>query len=284
VFQHTDYVFAQVATAREVITIHDLAFERDAKFHGADFRRDVGARVRAAAQRSALVIVPSASTRDDVVDFGYASADRVRVIPHGGEHVVREAPAGRPQLDALLRRGVVREPYVLAVGTIEPRKNHARLLDAFEAIGREAPQLVIAGAYGWSSEDALTRIRRGERDGWIFHLPDADDALIAALYGRALASVYVSAFEGFGLPVLEAMVAGVPVLTTRHGALGEIGGDAVLTCDPDDVSSITEGLLCLLGSSAMRDGLIARAKVRASAFSWTESARAHVEAWRAASR
>jgi glycosyltransferase involved in cell wall biosynthesis len=96
--------------------------------------------------------------------------------------------------------------------------------------------------------------------------------------------VYVSAHEGFGFPVLEAMAAGAPVLTTRAGALAEVGGDAVLACDPTDPASIVEGLACLLGSSTLRQDLAARARARAARFSWTDTARAHVEVWREAER
>lgn len=284
VFHHTDYVFAPVARAGQVVTIHDLSFERDPAFHGADFRRDVGARLRAAIAHAAFVVVPSTSTRDDVIAWKYAPPERIRVIPHGHEHIAREAAAGARELEAMLASKALREPFVLAVGTIEPRKNHARLLDAFEALGHDAPQLVIAGSYGWSCDAVLARIRAAEREGRVVHLRDASDALVAALYGRALVAVYVSAHEGFGFPVLEAMAAGAPVLTTRAGALAEVGGDAVLACDPTDPASIVEGLACLLGSSTLRQDLAARARARAARFSWTDTARAHVEVWREAER
>lgn len=283
VFHHTDLVFVPVRRARTVVTVHDVAFDVDRRFHGADFRRDVPGRLAAALAGAAAVVVPSAETGRQVVARYGVAEERITVVPHGADHArVAADPAAVQDAGDLLRARGAAGPVILCVGTLEPRKNHLRLLAAFDRFAREHPHvLVLAGGFGWLCDDVRARLAAAPKDR-VVHLPAADDRLLAALHAVAEFTVYPSLYEGFGLPVLESMARGVPVLTTRRGALPEVGGDAVEECDPEDVLSIERGLARLAGDPARRQELAARGTARAAAFTWRRSAAAHLAIYRAA--
>jgi glycosyltransferase involved in cell wall biosynthesis len=152
--------------------------------------------------------------------------------------------------------------YVLAVGTLEPRKNLARALEAARAAGVD---LRVVGSRGWGGVDV---------DGWVGEVPDAE---LAALYRGARCVLYPSLYEGFGLPVLEAMACGAPVVTSRDTAMEEVAGAAAVLVDPLDVSAIAEGIAT---AETRRDELVGAGLERARAFDWARSADAVVELWR----
>jgi alpha-1,3-rhamnosyl/mannosyltransferase len=189
-------------------------------------------------------------TRDEVVELAGVPADRVRVVPNGVDPVF--VPDG-PRVDG---------DYVLAVGTLEPRKNLARAVEAAQVAGVE---LRVVGARGWGGVDV---------DGWVGEVPDTE---LAALYRGARCVLYPSLYEGFGLPVLEAMACGVPVVTSRGTAMEEVAGEAAVLVDPLDVSAIAEGIAT---SAARRDELVRVGLERARAFDWKQSADDVVELWR----
>jgi glycosyltransferase involved in cell wall biosynthesis len=171
-------------------------------------------------------------------------------VPNGVDPVF--VPAG-PRVDG---------DYVLAVGTLEPRKNLARAVEAAQVAGVE---LRVVGARGWGGVDV---------DGWVGEVPDTE---LAALYRGARCVLYPSLYEGFGLPVLEAMACGVPVVTSRGTAMEEVAGEAAVLVDPLDVSAIAEGIAT---SAARRDELVRVGLERARAFDWKQSADDVVELWR----
>ncbi len=281
-FHHTDLVFPPVRCAPQVVTLHDLAFEIDESFHAPEFGRAIRARMRAALPRVRAVITPSEETRRRVLERYGLPLERVACIPHAVDHMLEPLDAaGDDEVDRLLERHRVRRPFVLAVGTIEPRKNHRRLLAAFELFGKKHPhQLVVVGRYGWLCEDVRERLKElaaGER---VAHLDDVPDRFLPGLYDRAEIHAYPSLYEGFGLPALESMARGTPTITTRGGALGEVGGDAVFYVDGRSVDEIAEALAILADDPARRERLGRAGRLRAERFRWKDSARAHVELYR----
>jgi alpha-1,3-rhamnosyl/mannosyltransferase len=170
----------------------------------------------------------------------------------------------------------------LFVGTLEPRKNLPRLVRAFRAAVREASlphQLVLAGATGWK-QDALANELAGDGGGRV-HLPGRVGAhQLEALYRGAAAVAYPSLYEGFGLPVLEALAHGRPALSSSTSAIPEVAGDAALLVDPEDDDAIAAGLVRILTDEPLRAELMAKGPARAAAFSWAATARTTVEAYR----
>ena len=239
-----------------VVTVHDLAVLR----HPETFNRwtrtyspYVVPRVLRAAQR---VIAVSHFTRRELIELLGVPDEKIRVVPNAvGDEFTREGPSEAGE-------------YVLAVGTLEPRKNLARLV---EAVGRTDLELRVVGARGWGEVDI-----RGNGVRW---LGEVDDAELARLYRGAACLAYPSLYEGFGIPVLEAMACGVPVVTTRGTAMEEVADGAAVLVDARDPAEIAAGIE---RATTERDTLVARGLERARAFRWDAVAAATVDVYREA--
>jgi glycosyltransferase involved in cell wall biosynthesis len=233
-----------------VLTVHDLAilrapeaFPRWHRFYGR-------AGLTHVLREADAIVAVSEFTRGETVELAGVSPDRVRVVPNGVDAVF--GPDGqRAEGD-----------YVLAVATLEPRKNLGRAVDAARELGEE---LRVVGARGWGGVDV---------EGWVGEIPDAE---LAALYRGARCVVYPSLYEGFGLPVLEAMACGTPVVTSVGTAMEEVAGEAAILVDPLDVSAIAEGMRTAVGR---RDELVPLGLERARSFTWQRAADDMVELWR----
>jgi glycosyltransferase involved in cell wall biosynthesis len=261
-----------------VVTVHDLAFRRFPETAPQGTRWWLERLDRTLA-RAARVIAVSDCTRRDLIELSHVEPGRVVAIPHG---VDRDAfqPASEPEVEAVRTRFGIDGPYLLSLGGIEPRKNLPSLIRAYAALPADVrPTLIIAGAgVAWNPEggrllDAALAELPGqvrERISLVGYVSGADKA---ALIGGAEALVYPSLYEGFGLPVLEAMACGTPVLTSDVSALPEVAGGAAVLVDPRSVDSIREGIQRLLTDDQLRAGLTEAGMARAEAFSWTETAR-----------
>ncbi|MGB6942154.1 MAG: glycosyltransferase family 1 protein [Bryobacteraceae bacterium] len=242
---------------RSVTTFHDL-FVISGDYSTPEFRERFTAQARAAANRSDLIIAVSAFTARQVEQLLHVEPSKLRVIPHGTR------PAPLPPVS------VPREPIILSVGAIQRRKNILRLVEAFE-LAPAGWQLFLAGSFGFEAEEALARIARSSRKQDIQVLDYVTRAELEELYQRASIFAFPSLDEGFGMPVLDAMARGIPVLTSNRSAMPEVAGDAALLVDPTDVHSISDGLVHLATNADLRDTLIRAGKARAKEFTWEKS-------------
>jgi glycosyltransferase involved in cell wall biosynthesis len=242
-----------------VVTVHDVAVLRLPEtfpLWSRTYSRLALPRIVRAARR---VIVPSEFTRGELVDVLRVPEEKVRVVPEAA------AADFRPEGEAAAG------DYVLAVGTLEPRKNLERLAQAAGLAGLE---LRVAGARGWGGVGP----NGGDGVRWLGHLPDDE---LASLYRGALCVAYPSLYEGFGLPVLEAMACGVPVVTSALGATVEVAGGAAVLVDPYDVESIASGIQ---EAVSRREQLAARGLERAKEFSWEATGEATLAVYEEAAR
>ncbi len=259
-----------------VITIHDTILEDGWQaFHPA-WRLFHRLSVQQAVQRAAAIIVPSPQTARDL-DRVYHPAARVHVIAHGLNPAFRPLP--EPLITAVVARYGVTPPYLMYAGAQVDRKNIVRLLEAYAQLDSGRP-LIIAGPPGNASADiraAMMRLGLEAHVRMLGHVP-LDD-LIALLNGAQL-FVFPSLYEGSGLPPLEAMACGVPVVTSHTGAIAEAVGDAALRVDPTRVASILAGMQSVLGDDTLAATLRARGRARAATFTWQRAAQATLDVYR----
>ncbi len=260
-----------------VVTIHDLTFFTAPDTHSPVTATFYKAAIRTSAWRATRLIVPSKATRDEVERVLEADSTKIDVAYHGVDHTFFNRP-GQAQLDRVASRlGLHGRSYVAYLGTLEPRKNVPALIAGWaEAVAdlAEPPALVLAGGTGWSDEvdDAVAAVPahlRLVRPGYL-HFTD-----LPGFFGGALIVAFPSIGEGFGLPVLEAMACGAPVLTTHRTSLPEVGGDAVAYTEPE-ADSIKSALRALIDDGAQREALGNAGYARSLEFTWAASAQAHM--------
>lgn len=225
-------------------------------------------------RRQDLLLTPSEATRQDVLRFTGVPDRRVRVTPLGVDHQVFR-PEARRQVPALRRRLGLEAPYLLYVSRIEhPGKNHVRLVEAFETLVREGlpHHLVLAGPPWFRSEEVHRRVRESPCRDRIHLLGVFPGEDLPALYAGADLMVFPSLYEGFGLPVLEAMACGTPVACSRVSSLPEVAGEAAATFDPQDVPSIARTIGDTLGDPSRMREMARQGRTRAAGFRWEETA------------
>lgn len=258
--------------AAQVVTIHDLNFLRHPERTRAEVRRDYPALARSHAHRADRIVVVSEFTAREVESLLGVGRDRISVCSPG-------APPWTP------RQGPPAGGYVLFFGTLEPRKNLGALLDAYEHLAarrRDLPTLVLAGRATEQSGPWLERIQRAPLDRLVRHVGYVDPDRRRELYEGAALLVQPSFEEGFGLPVLEAMTAGVPVVAANRGALPEVLEGAGSLVDPDDREQMAAAIAEALDDTAAAARMTAAGIARARAYTWQETARRTVDAYRAA--
>jgi glycosyltransferase involved in cell wall biosynthesis len=263
-----------LAHPRTVVTIHDLGYRAFPEAHPPLARRYLDWSTRWSAAVARRVIVPSAATARDLIAACGTPPERIVVIPHG--YHPRFRPLGRAEVDAGLARLGIAPPYLLFVGTLQPRKNLARVLAAFEqvAAGGWPGKLVLVGQQGWLSDPIFAAMGRpGSPAHGRIHLTGyLADADLPIVYNGATGLVFPSLYEGFGLPTLEALACGTPVLTSATSSLPEVVGDAALLVDPLDTDAIAAGLARIVGDGALRADLRRRGLDRARRFTWRRAA------------
>jgi glycosyltransferase involved in cell wall biosynthesis len=261
------------AHTKRVVTVHDLTFILIPERYPIARRLFMEGVTRASARTADAVITPSQTVRRQVIDRLGLRPERVVAIPEAASSSYRKPP--RMQVDEVLTRYGVPEPYILSVGSLEPGKNRTRLLRAFSELrGRGIEcSLVIVGQPAWKYEGDYDLVHKLGLGGYVHFLGYVPDIDMPPLYTGASVFAFPSLFEGFGLPVLEAMACGAPVVTSNVSATAEIGADATLLIDPYDTGAITSALESVLTNEALRRDLRERGLRRAAQFSWERAAR-----------
>lgn len=251
-----------------VVTIHDLSVLHTPQNFRPWFRNYACIVIPRLARRAARVITVSETARQDIMEHLGLPEERVVAVPNGVDGRYRQATSSRKDLPPR---------YVLSVGTLEPRKNLVRLFEAVRLLAeRPATRdivLVHAGGYGWLADDIVRAAHSPALRGRVGLLGYVTQENMASLYGQARLLAYPSLFEGFGLPVLEAMASGCPVVTSDRSSLPEVAGDAAVLVDPESVEAIAEGIGRVWEDDALAADLRARGLERARLFSWERTAR-----------
>lgn len=254
-----------------VLTVHDCIFLRHPewfRWERAQYYRWAGTR---SAQRATHIIADSQATARDVHTLMDIDEARITTIPLGVGDTFR--PPSEPQINAARERYGLPERFFLYVGTLEPRKNLARVVRSWDSIAAKIPEdLVIAGRVGWKTNELYDAIAHAEHRERIHRPGFVAPIDLPGLLGVARAFIWPSLYEGFGLPVLEAMACGTPVLTSNSSSLPEVAGDAALLVDPCDEETIAEAMIRLSGDDALRETLHVAGPARAAQFTWQRCA------------
>ena len=281
---HVQFTAPPFCPCPVVVSIHDLSFEHLPHTFHRRSRTQLRLTVRHSARRAARILTLSEHTRRDVIDTYGIEPSRITAIPLAASDHFQPVADDR-ELQRVRHTYGIDGTYILSVGSIQPRKNLARLVNAYASLRdkyaqTELPKLVLAGKCGWLYDETLRALKQTGLERSVIltgYVPEAD---LPALYSGALCFVYPSFFEGFGLPPLEAMKCGTPVIVGNKTSLPEVVGDAALTVDPFDVSAIAVAIENLINDSILRRELSVKGRMRAEMFDWRQTARQTLEIYR----
>lgn len=277
-FHSPDFTLPPLRRGKAIVTVHDLSFLRYPQGAEPNLRAYLERVVPRAVARADLVLADSQNTRDDLIELLGVEPDNIEVVYPGVE--ARFRPVEDQDLLARIRaRYGLDARFILSVGTLEPRKNVARLIEAYALLRDQGPRtkdqglrLVIAGGKGWLYEgifDKVEELGLGDEVRFLGFVPDED---LPALYNLADLFVFPSLYEGFGLPPLEAMACGVPVVTSNVSSLPEVMGEAGLMVPPEDVEGLAEAMARALEDRTWREEAVQRGLARARTFTWRAAA------------
>jgi glycosyltransferase involved in cell wall biosynthesis len=280
VFHSPDFTLPPVRQGtRTIVTVHDLSFLRMPDCFEPSLLAYLVANVPRAVARADWVLADSESTRHDLIALLGAPADRVSVIYPGIEPRFRPIAAA----DALQRvRARYRLPqrFLLSLGTVQPRKNYVGLMKALARLSEPDVSLVIAGGRGWLSDGIYRAVEELGLGTRVQFLGFVDDVDLPALYNLAVLFVLPSLYEGFGIPLLEAMACGTPVIAADNSSLPEVVGDAGILVNAHDADALAEAMQQLLGDSEQRRELARRGLARARQFTWQHASQQLLSTYR----
>ena len=280
---HSQYICPPVSAIPEVVTIHDVLFETHPDlFVGAFSSRSVGL-IRRSAHRARRVLTVSEFSRRAILEQYNLAEERVVAIPNAVDHDRFRTLDEDETLRGVKTRYDLQRPFILHVGRIEPRKNLVRLIRAFHRVREKVEpslELILVGRKDFQFETIDEEIA-GSKDASVRILSSVSDEDLPAFYNLAELFAFPSLVEGFGIPILESMACGTPVVTSKRGALAEVGGDAVAWVEPEDEDSIASTLENVLTETDEASRLRQRGLSRAKQFSWKDTARRTLEVYRA---
>lgn len=263
-----------------VIFIHDLIPVRFAKQFGCPEQTILFERIRYSAQSCQRILTNSCASKQDIVELWGIDKEKIEVVPLAVDDSLKDVVENyeekwRHEADKVLQQHKIDAPYILSVCTIEPRKNLTRLLQAYEQIRarrKERILLTLVGGLGWRYEEFLRRLESSQYRGDIVMTGYVADWELAVLYRNATVFAYPSLYEGFGLPILEAMGCGAPVVTSNISSMPEVGGDCACYCDPYSVESIMQALETVLFDEQKQRIMSSAGMKRAAQFNWATTA------------
>ncbi|MFM0314110.1 glycosyltransferase family 1 protein [Paraburkholderia nemoris] len=279
---HSPNYFLPEPVDSGIVTVHDLSVFKYPETHPAARIRHFEKGFASTLARATHLITDSEATRSEVIDYFGWSSERITAIGLGARSEFRPRDV-LGVASVLSGYGLVHGEYSLCVSTLEPRKRIDRLLAAYldltPALRARYP-LVLVGSAGWLSETLREQIERGEREGWLRYLGFVEEAVLPLLYSGARAFLYPSIYEGFGLPVLEAMASGVPTLTSNSSSLPEVADGSAWLAEPDDHDLLCEGIEQVLCDDSWREAAVARGLQVASRLTWERCAKRTLDVYR----
>ncbi len=274
-FHSPDFVLPPVSRGiPTLLTVHDLSFLHYPHTFPESLVTYLNRVVPWSVARADHILADSESTKQDLINFWSVPAQKISVLYSGVSSAYSPHSDQAALAEVKSRYGLGQAPYLLSVGTVQPRKNYQMLIRAFAPVARRYPHtLAIAGGKGWLEEEMMAEAARQGIGDRVCFLGFVDDDLLPALYNGASLFAFPSLYEGFGLPVLEAMASGVPAIISSSSSLPEVGGDAALQLPADSVDAWSSGMSAVLGDQARAAAMISAGIIQARRFSWQKAAR-----------
>lgn len=272
IFFATDFALPPTCTSNTVLLIHDLSYIRVPAAAYPALKAYLDSVVPRSVKRAAHLVVNSQATKADIVELYGVNPDKITPLTFGISPIFKPSTQPRSAVTALFP--ALERPFILAVGTVQPRKNYIRLIEALKIIRQNGldVNLVIVGGKGWLSDPIYQAAQHPDMASSVHLLGHVGDEELSLLYSHAACFAMPSLYEGFGLPILEAMACGTPVITSNSSSLPEAAGDAGLLCDPYNVESIAAALTRILTDTSLRETCIQRGFVHATKHTWAMGA------------
>jgi len=278
----TDYLIPPTLNKNIVLSIHDLAFVRFPGFNFDWFVNKYKKLVRRNARLASIILAPSESTASDIENLFGMDRKKIKVVPLASDPVFKIIPPCGSDIK-VMEKFKITKPYILSVGTIEPRKDYATLIKSYNLARQDQPELnhrlVIAGRTGWKSESAYREKDISPFSEDIIFAGRVDDSELVKLYNHADIFVYTSLFEGFGLPPLEAMSCGLPVICSDSSSIKEVVDTAGILVEPGDTAGFSRSIIRLLKEDSLKRELSSRSIKRSAEFSWKKTAEETLSAY-----
>ena len=274
-FHATDFVLPYtLPSTRTLLTVHDLSFVRVPEAASPPLKAYLDAVVPRSVERADHVLADSAATKDDLMELYKTPADKITVLYSAVDQRFRRVSDSRKLESTRAKYGLAGLSYLLSVGTVQPRKNYSRVIKALAEARSSGLDLhyAIAGGKGWLETEMQQTIASTGMGDFVHLLGYVDDEDLPALYSGSRMLLMPSLYEGFGLPILEAMACGVPVITSNISSLPEVAGDAAILIDPADPAALRDAIIAVDTDSTLREQLVESGYRQAGKFSWQRSA------------
>ncbi|QPC81190.1 glycosyltransferase family 4 protein [Phototrophicus methaneseepsis] len=274
-YHATDFVLPPtLPKTRTIVTVHDLSFVKVPDAASPPLKAYLDTVVPRSLARADHIIADSAATKSDIIDIYGIPANQISVVLSGVSTAFRPVTDPAQQQHVRQKYAIGQQPFLLSVGTVQPRKNYSRIIHSLAELRAQGMDLclVIAGGKGWLQDEMHQTIKHTHMEDAVKLIGYADDADLPTLYSSANCVVFPSLYEGFGFPVLEAMACGTPVITSNVSSLPEVAGDAALIVDPYDTEALTHAIKRVLTDSDLHAKLIEHGLIQAAKFTWEASA------------
>jgi glycosyltransferase involved in cell wall biosynthesis len=279
IIQGTDHFVYPCRDALKIMTIHDLSFIKYPEYAPKIVKKTYKDRIKNCLQWTDLIITFSQSTKQDIMEMFTFPEDKIFITHQASRY--ENLPINLSQIHPINYNS--NNPYLLFVSTFEPRKNIINIIQAFNYLKKTkkiAHNLILIGQKGWQYQSIFKAINNSPFREHIRYLGYLSDQEVALFYHNAEVFVYPSYYEGFGLPVLEAMSLGVPVITSNTSSLPEVAGDAAILINPDNYQELADAILQVINNTQLRNQLIEKGKNRAKLFSWQNTAKQTINAYK----
>jgi glycosyltransferase involved in cell wall biosynthesis len=279
IYHATDFVLPPtLAKTKTIVTVHDLSFVRVPETASPNLKRYLDTVVPRSLHRATHIIADSQATKADITDIYAISPDKISVVLSGVNDLFHPV-ADTNYLHQ--KYAIPTRPFLLSVGTVQPRKNYARVIEALAILRAKGYDIgyVIAGGKGWLQDNMYATLQKANMQDYVHLIGFADETDLSALYSAATCVVYPSLYEGFGFPILEGMACHTPVVTANVSSLPEVAGDATLLVDPYRIDEIVDAIARLLDDTHLRQSLIQKGIQNIQKFTWQNSAKQLVEVY-----